>query len=46
MLISQLITSQFIDFHSSTVLGDVDLQLSVMLVRKANAAEEETTRDE
>jgi len=37
-LISQIFTS--------TALGDVGLHFSVMLVRKANATEEETTRDE
>ena len=37
-LISQIFTS--------TALGDVGLHFSVMLVRKANAAEEETIRDQ
>jgi len=32
--------------YTLTALGDVDLHFSVMLVRKANGAEEESTRDE
>jgi len=31
--------------YTLTALGDVDLHFSVMLVRKANAAEEVTIRD-
>jgi hypothetical protein len=44
MSISQLITSNITDF-SWIALGDVDLHFSVVAVRKANVAEEETARD-
>ena len=44
MTVCQLIMSNITDFQLDCV-GDVDLQFSIMLVRKANVAEGETTRD-
>jgi hypothetical protein len=37
------IPSVFCQFFSFIALGDVELRFSLMLVRKANAVEEETT---
>jgi len=42
MSLSWLIMSNFTDFHY-IALDDVDLHLSLLFVRKANAAEVETT---